>query len=482
MASSQVQETAVGEDFLQRALKGVENRGIEAVPSAERHGKIRSQFANCWARNFHLPPFIAGATAVSLGLGLTGAVTAIVAACALGAAANSFCVMMGPRRGCPQMVMGRGSFGYFGNYLPAFVGSVLFLGYFTVNEVLGAKAIEALWTVPLWPLVVGIGIVSIVLGVVGYDLVQAYSGWTTAVTAIIFVILLGLGAAHGFGPLLSGHLHGSAYWKVWILQFTASFALISSWSQYGSDLSRYLPENTSESKIFWATWGGMFVSSAFVMILGALFVTLAPSIGGLAGIRKGVGTFAYVALLAMLPGAVASTVINLYSGSLSTQAWDVRVNRKWLITGIGVLGIIAGSIWGGPSFFVYFLDFLDVVAYLVTPWIVIVCINYYVMYDHGRKWPDAPAFYMTKYFGRYNWVGIVALLLGIAVSVPFMSNSWYTGPIGHDLGGADISYFVSAAVAAVVVLVFARRAPSKPIPVEVATTTGAMIPKVAESR
>jgi len=94
----------------------------------------------------------------------------------------------------------------------------------------------------------------------------------------------------------------------------------------------------------------------------------------------------------------------------------------------------------------------------VTPWIVIVCIDYYIVFDHGRKWPDASAFYTTKYFNRYNWVRLVALLLGIAVSVPFISNTWYTGPIGHDLGGADISYFVSAAVAAAVVLAFGRRA------------------------
>lgn len=197
----------------------------------------------------------------------------------------------------------------------------------------------------------------------------------------------------------------------------------------------------------------MFISSAFVTILGALFLTLAPVAGGLAGIRVGVGDFAYVALLAMLPGAVASTVINLYSGSLSTQTWGVRVNRKWLISVIGILGIIAGSIWGGPNFFGYFLDFLDLIAYIVTPWIVIVCLNYYKVYQHGRRYPNAEAFYDPRYFGTFNWVGLAALLGGIGVSVPFMVATWYTGPIGRAIGGIDISYFVSSAVAAIVVLV-----------------------------
>lgn len=442
-----------------RSATIIEERGITAVPPAERHGELRSQFANCWARNFHLPPFIAGATGIVAGLGLAGTVTAVIAACAIGAAANSFCVAMGPRRGCPQMVMSRAAFGYYGNFIPAAVGSVLFLGYFTVNAVLGSKAVQALWSVPLPWLMIGIGVISIVLGIFGYDLVQKYSSWTTTFTAVVFVILLVIGIVHGFGPLIPGRLSGAAFWKIWLLQFTAGFALISSWGQYGSDLSRYLPESTSEKKIFWATWSGMFISSAFVMILGALFVTLAPAAGGLSGIRDAAGGFAYVALLAMLPGAVASTVINLYSGSLSTQTWDVRVSRKWLVAGIGILGTIVGSIWGGPKFFGYFLAFLDLVAYVVTPWIVIVCLNYYKAHNHGRSFPDAESFYTPRYFGKWNWTGITALLAGIAVSVPFMASDWYKGPVGHALGGADISYFVSSAVAAIIVLAGQAQSP-----------------------
>lgn len=432
----------------------IETRGIEAVPDSERHGHVRSQFFNCWARNFHLPPLFAGAAGVVLGLGFVWTLIAIVLATALGSAANSLCVVMGPRRGCPQMVTGRAAYGYFGNYFPSVAHSILFLGFFIVNAVLGAKAVEALWpVVPLPLLVISIGIISIVLGIFGYDLLQTYSAWTTTVTAIIFVVLLFIGMAHGFGSTMHGHLHGSQLLDTWLLQFTASFALISSWGSYGSDLSRYLPENTSESSVFWATWIGMFISSAFVMALGALFATVAPVGGVLEGIRQGSGNFAYIALLAMLPGAVSSTVINLYSGALSTQSWDLKIDRRWLVGGIGVLGTIAGSIWGGPQFFGYFLDFLDVVSFIVTPWLVIVCLMFYKTYDHGRRLPTADKFYSPQGIGRFNWTGVSALLVGIGVSVPFMATSFYIGPVARQLGGADLAYFVSAAAAAVIYLV-----------------------------
>lgn len=38
-----------------------------------------------------------------------------------------------------------------------------------------------------------------------------------------------------------------------------------------------------------------------------------------------------------------------------------------------------------------------------------------------------------------------------------MANDFYTGPIGADLAGADLSYFVSGIVAAVVYLAARRR-------------------------
>jgi NCS1 family nucleobase:cation symporter-1 len=46
--------------------------------------------------------------------------------------------------------------------------------------------------------------------------------------------------------------------------------------------------------------------------------------------------------------------------------------------------------------------------------------------------------------------------VGVVVSVPFMANGFFTGPVGASLAGADLSYFLSGIVAALVYLA-ARR-------------------------
>ena len=70
----------------------------------------------------------------------------------------------------------------------------------------------------------------------------------------------------------------------------------------------------------------------------------------------------------------------------------------------------------------------------------------------------------TGAFGRFNVAGLVALLVGVLVSVPFMANDFYTGPIGASLDGADLSYFVSGIVAAVIYLAMRRTfAPRDPL-------------------
>jgi hypothetical protein len=61
-----------------------------------------------------------------------------------------------------------------------------------------------------------------------------------------------------------------------------------------------------------------------------------------------------------------------------------------------------------------------------------------------------------------NIAGLAAMIVGVLISVPFVANDFYTGPIGSSLDGADLSYFVSGIVAALLYPVLrARFAPRR---------------------
>src|SRR5262249_5121323 len=93
----------------------------------------------------------------------------------------------------------------------------------------------------------------------------------------------------------------------------------------------------------------------------------------------------------------------------------------------------------------------------VTPWLAVVIIDFWVLNRGGRDYPNFAEFYRKNgVFGVVKWEGVLAFLIGVGVSVPFMATVLFTGPIGKALGGADISYGVSAVVGGVLYYLSAR--------------------------
>ena len=60
-------------------------------------------------------------------------------------------------------------------------------------------------------------------------------------------------------------------------------------------------------------------------------------------------------------------------------------------------------------------------------------------------------------YGRFNVKALVIYVLGIAIQVPFMEESFFHGPWANILGGADISWMVGLVATALVYYVFASK-------------------------
>jgi NCS1 family nucleobase:cation symporter-1 len=146
--------------------------------------------------------------------------------------------------------------------------------------------------------------------------------------------------------------------------------------------------------------------------------------------------------------------VNLYSGAMATLTCDVKL-PQWVTVIIGgVIGMFIALVFGGDQFQSNFLLFLHVVSYYITPWVAVLLVDYFVIQRAGRNSLPFENFYTpTGAFGRVNVAGIAAMIAGMVISIPFMANEFYTGPIGSSLDGADVSYFVSGVVAALIYLV-----------------------------
>ena len=431
----------------------IEPHGIEHIPASEKHGTPARAFTLWFAANLCMATWVVGALATVFGLGLYEALAAIVIGNLLGMACLGAVSAMGPRASVPQMVLTRASFGYLGAFLPAAFNWVACAGWFAVNTILGVLALQQLLHVPYIIAVALMVAGQVVLAVYGYNLIHSYERWMTYVLGALFlvatVLTFGkLGSAH---HIVTGGFHPASF----ALLTGAALGYALGWTPYGADFSRYLPSETAQGRVFGLTFLAGFISAVWLEALGALIAAMALSASAnpvtqLVGIM---GVFAGPMLIAIILGTGTSNALNIYSGALSALVMNVPLKRWVSALVIGALGTVALLLAGTDPLKLEgdFTNYLLVLAYWIAPWLAIVIVDHYV-FRKGRY--ETATLYRR---GGIRAAGFAAYLIGIAASVPFMSQQAFTGYVAaHYLQGADVSYYVGFLVAGGLYLLLAR--------------------------
>src|SRR5262249_44637784 len=133
--------SAAGESMAKRLI---EQRSIDYVPLAERHGKVWHLWPVWFSGDAHLATLAVGILGISLGGNLLWTAIAVVAGCALGTFFMAFHSTQGPQLGLPQMIQSRPQFGYTGALLVWAAALVAFIGFNGFNQVLAAQTLHQL--------------------------------------------------------------------------------------------------------------------------------------------------------------------------------------------------------------------------------------------------------------------------------------------------------------------------------------------------
>lgn len=358
---------------------------------------------------------------------------------------------MGPRAGYPQMLIGRRAFGHRGGYGPALLNWVSTAGWFTVNTILGAFAVQVLLPgLSFAAAALALVAAQVLLVIYGHNLIAAFERAMAALLGVLFaastLLLLGhAGALGAWHPTLGA---GGLLPLVGIV-LAGAFSYIVSWGPYASDYSRYLPEGSPTAQVAWPVFAGAVVASFWLEVLGALVAILAPGqSNAVAALAAVLGAFGPFAVLAIILGACAANALNLYSNSLSARALDLRWSRPVLVVVGGAVGL-AFALAGPEDFNGFYSSFLLALDYWITPWLAVILVDFYLRHQQRPEaFGEAPA---------WNARGIGAYLVGLAASVPFMAGTLYRGPFAALFGGADLSYFVGFLVAGGVYLALTGR-------------------------
>jgi nucleobase:cation symporter-1, NCS1 family len=431
----------------------VEPGGAEFIPLNERHGRPIQLFWTWTSPNMEFATIFVGVLAVAVfGLGFWTAALALVLGSLIGGITQGILSMRGPEYGVPQMVLSRLGFGYWGNALPAGLNSVTAgIGWFAVNSVSGAFALNVLTHLPKVLCLLIIVVAQVVVAFFGYNLVHLFERYAFPLLAVIFLIASGV--------ILSKTHPGAAHHTIpgaFLLTFGASFGYAVGWNPYAADYTRYFKPSANKTAIAWWSGLGLFLSCALLEIVGAAAATLT---GANAAGSNPTGAFtgllakplADLTLLAIAVGAVAANVLNIYSGALSFTAIGFKLplalRRAIVALGFGAIGFFLA--WSAlPNAGTRYENFLLIIAYWIAPWLAV-----YFCDQLLRRKPHEALLFDTK---RTNWAGPVAMLAGMGISIWLFSNQTeYLGVVPtHVPAVGDLTFEVGFVITAAVYLIW----------------------------
>jgi NCS1 family nucleobase:cation symporter-1 len=445
----------------------VERRSIDVVPDDERHGSPRSQFTLWFGANMQVTAVVDGALAVVFGADALWAIIGLLIGNLAGGAVMALHAAQGPRLGLPQMISSRAQFGVYGAIVPLLLVVVLYLGFAATGTVLAGQAINAAFGIaaPVVGIVV-FGLLTAVVAVVGYRWIHAMGRIATVVGILGFTWLLWrLLSEYGLGALVLQKPFDAA---TFVLAISLGAGWQLTYGPYVADYSRYLPRDTPERTTFTATLAGSVIGSQWSMTLGALVAavpasTFLKSQVGFLGDLAGGGLLAFAIFVVIVVGKLTVNCLNAYGGFMSllttvTSASgrdSVSRTTRAVFIGAFVLVSVLIALLASSDFLASFKNFVLALLLVFTPWSAINLIDYYLV---SKERVDVPALYdPAGRYGRWNALALVTYAIGIAVQVPFMAQTLYTGPLAAALGGADLSWLIGLAVTAAIYYPLASR-------------------------
>jgi len=457
----EVREGTYGEKVI-----AVEPGGAEFIPLSERHGRPLQLFWTWTSPNMEFATvFVGFIGVVFFGLSFWATFLAIVLGTLLGSVTQGILSTQGPQYGVPQMVLSRLGFGYWGNALPAGINSVVAgIGWFAVNSVSGALALNALTHLPEVLCLLIVVIVQIVVASLGHNLIHVFERYAFPVLVVIFTIAsvwtltkAAPGAAHKTIP------------GAWLIEFGATFGYAVGWNPYASDYTRYLKPDSSKRAI--ALWSGLglLLSCVLLETVGAAAGTLA-SVASAANPTDGWTSLfptwlRDLTLLAIVIGGIAANALNIYSGAISFTAIGFKLplaaRRAIVALGFAVIGFfVAWSALGNAG--EDYNNFLLIIAYWIGPWLAVVFCDMYLR----RRQPAAQLEHLLFDRKHAVWAGPVAMAVGAGISIWLFSNQTkYVGVVpSHNGNFGDLTFEAGFVLTAVIYLAWrltARRAPAR---------------------
>jgi nucleobase:cation symporter-1, NCS1 family len=445
----------------------IEAHSIDYVPSSERHGKVWHQGPFWFTGNFVLPTMVTGFIGPSLGLSVGYSVLAVALGACFGTFFMAFHANQGPRMGLPQMIQSRAQFGSRGAIVPFAATVFVYIGFLVFDVILATQGIGLFADVKLfwYPVLIAI---SIVIAVVGHDLLHFVQRWLTYLLVVVFAILTVVAIVHfsSAAPVPAGE--GEAvgwHTAAFLVQFSLAAGYNISYAVYVSDYTRYLPADVSAPKLISAVYAGAALSAVWLMSLGSLLAGHIQNADPIESIRQ-VGDllipgFGTVAVLVSVLALISIMGVNAYGAMLTGASavdgfQEVKPTRRLRVMGLVLVGLAALviALLIPDHYLSSFNSFVLLMLYFLIPWTAVNLVDFYFV--RRGEYAIAEILKPNGIYRRWAWRGLVAYTVGFVAMIPFFSVSFFVGPVAQLLGGADFSFVIGLIVSGGLYLLLTR--------------------------
>jgi nucleobase:cation symporter-1, NCS1 family len=421
----------------------IEQKSYEFISLEERQGDPKQLFFTWFGANTHALPIVTGALAITIGLDFWWASLAILLGHGIGAVVMALHSAQGPRLGIPQVIQSRAQFGYYGVILPLLIVFTMYIGYGASSTIITGQGIHESLGINL-NLSITLSLLPMVLfAIYGQKLIQNAMKYYTMIYIVIFIVLSLLVIKNVSLEMLN---HGRFSFNQFFLVLSISVTWQITYGPYVSDYSRYF-HPVQAKKTFVNTYIGSFISSAWLMILGAAIGCMAVNGSVMSQIKDLGGNLGLVLSFLIAIGLMLVNSLNIYGAcivALSIASNFIKFKttitlRIFTTIVIGVILAVSATI-GAGNFMVNIQNYLSFVLFFIVPWSVINLTDFYLL----RRNTYDPESFMSKNgsFGKLRISSLAIYLLSVASQVPFVNNDVYQGAISKHLGGLDVAWVI----------------------------------------
>ena len=369
------------------------------------------------------------------------------------------------------MILSRAEFGIYGAMIPLVLIVLMYLGFAATGSVLAGQAVNMAFSIESkWVGILIFGGATILVAIAGHRWIHKLS----TISSWFGFAMLAYITIQIFRDFDVPALFNSPQFN--LPMFLLAMSLSAGWqltySPYVADYTRFLPEDTSRTKIFWCTFGGLVTGSQLSMMLGVVLAALPTAAEegfmenqvGFMGTLAGGGLIALAVYLIIFTGKLCVNTLNAYGGTitiLTTVSAFVdhnRVNermRSAVVTTFITISVLI-ALFASRGFLDNFKNFILLLLTVFTPWNAINLVYYFII-SKGYLCIDE-LFDPQGRYGLWNIPCLVTYAIGVAVQIPFLNTTLYTGPMVEYLDGADISWIIGLLVPGVIFATWGRKA------------------------